>query len=194
MKLSKILGLTVVAGVALMAFAGAASATTLETNGVKQISAVTLESTLQGSAELKDTSGIFLNTCSASVLKATTSTASTGPTVSGPVSTFSFTNCTHSPIVVDAKGSLRIERIGITTNGTVTSSGLSLTAPMTVLGSVVTVPCQTSNTDLGTLDGTSIGSASTKITINAILECELLSSVRWVGTYAITGHAIGVAA
>ena len=69
MKLSKILGVTAIAALALMVFPGTASATTLETNGDKQSAAVTIEGTLKGSTTLRSTGGAFLNTCAASTVK-----------------------------------------------------------------------------------------------------------------------------
>jgi hypothetical protein len=192
MKLNKILGLVAVAALALMAFASTASATTLETNGVKQSGAVTLEATLSGSAILKSTTGSFANTCSESTVKGTTSVF-TGTTASGNVSSLTFENCTHEAIVVNSKGNLSVERIGSTTNGTVRSSGASVLLEVTVLNFLVGTTCTTSNTDLGTLDGVSAG--ATKITINANLTCSgLLPSANWAATYVITGHAIGVTA
>jgi hypothetical protein len=59
MKLSKILGAAAIAALALMAFAGTASATTLDTNGVLKTTSTTLHATLQSGTEAKltDTSG-----------------------------------------------------------------------------------------------------------------------------------------
>jgi hypothetical protein len=202
MKLSKILAVAALAALALMAFASTASAadTALETNGVDQSSAaVTIEATASSSITLESTSGVFANTCSGSTVKATTVSDGvapnfTGPRVSGPISVLSFTNCTHSPVVVNSKGSLSIERIGTTTNGTVFWSGTNWTYPVTIFGSVVSTTCTTNNTDVGTLTGSSTSGGS-KITLSAILECGgVLPSARWTGTYTITGHGIGVIA
>ena len=206
MKLSKILGVAAVAALALLAFANTVSATTLETNGVKQSGGVGLDATLSGSATLESVSGTFANTCSTSTVKGTTSVVS-GPTVSGPiedavvggntvVSGLTFANCTHGPVEVKKGGSLSIERIGTTTNGTVRSIEAEVKVPVTVLGIVVSATCTTaagSGTDLGTLNGTAAG--ATSITINAILSCSgMLPSARWTATYVITGHSIGVVA
>jgi hypothetical protein len=195
MKLNKILGLAAIAALALMAFASVASATTLETNGEKKEVAVTIEATASSTVTLESTSGVFSNTCSTSTVKGTT-TVFTGPTVSGSVKKedLSFSNCTHSPVVNNSASTLSVERIGITTNGTVRSSGASVTTPVTVFGEVVSTTCTTSNTDIGTLNGSSTPGKST-ITLNAILTCGgVLPSARWTGTYTITGHGIGVGA
>jgi hypothetical protein len=193
MKLSKILGVAAFAALALMAFASTASATTLETNGVTQSGGVTIKSTASSTITLESTSGVFSNTCSTSTVEGTTSVTS-GTTVSGSISALSFSNCTHSPVVVVSKGSLSVERIGTTTNGTVRSSGAEVTVPVTIFGSVVSTTCKTNNTDIGTLTGSSVSGGS-KITLSAILECGgVLPSARWTGTYTITGHGIGVVA
>jgi hypothetical protein len=200
MKLTKMFGLVAVAALALMAFAGTASATTLKTNGVTQSGAVTLEGSLSGSATLSDTSNTFANTCKSSTVKGTT-TVFTGTTVSGPIFDevkeektivgLSFGSCTHEKVVVDKGGSLSVEVIGSGPNGTVRSSGAEVTVPATIGSSIITVNCKTSSTDLGTLTGTTSGTST--IHINAVLNCGFfLPSAKWVGTYNITGHSISV--
>jgi hypothetical protein len=122
MKRIKILGVAVVAGLALMAFVGTASATTLTTNGVLQAGAVTIEASLTSgtSALLADTSKSIIATCSTSTVEGKTSTF-TGARVGGPISSLTFKSCIHESVVVNAPGSLSVERIGTTTNGTVRS-------------------------------------------------------------------------
>jgi hypothetical protein len=69
---------------------------------------------------------------------------------------------------------------------------------VTIFGSVVSVTCTTSNTDLGTLTGLATGTAH--LSVNASIICGgTLPSIRWTATYALTtssgaGHAIGVVA
>jgi hypothetical protein len=183
MKLSKMLGVAAVTAVALMAFASTASATTLATNGVTQNGAVTLEASLttETTALLSDTSQILANTCTRSSVEGATSVF-TGTTVSGPISTLSFTSCTFEPIVVHKAGSISVETIGAGPNGTVRSTGAEVTVPTGVFG---TVNCKTSNTDLGTLTGSESGTA--EIDVNAVLNCGLfLPSARWNATYVLT--------
>jgi len=183
MKLTKILGVAAVAALALMAFASTASATTLATNGVTQTGAVTLEGTLttKTSALLQDTGGNFANTCTSSTVEGTT-TSFTGPEVSGPISVLSFSGCTNEPVVVHKTGTLSVEVIGSGPNGTVRSSGAEVTVPTGIFG---TVNCKTNNTDLGTLTGSSTGTA--EIDINAVLNCGFfLPSAKWEGTYVLT--------
>jgi hypothetical protein len=193
MKLSKMFWLLAVAALALTAFASTASATTLETNGVKQAGAVTINASLLGSSTLSDTSNTFANTCKTSTVIGASTTWQTGTSVSGPISILSFSSCTHEKVVIDTRGTLSVERIGFTTNGTVRSSDTEITIPATIGSSIVTVECETFHTDIGTLTGTASGTST--IDINAVLNCGFfLPSARWVGTYNITGHSIGVVA
>jgi hypothetical protein len=187
MKLTKILGVAAVAALALMAFAGTASATTtLTTNGVVQNGAVTLEGTLTTgtSALLTDTGKSFANTCTSSVVEGKTTTF-TGAAVVGNIEKLSFTNCTHNPVVVHKKGTLSVERIGTTTNGTVRSTGAEVTVPVGLFGGTTIVTCTTNNTDIGTLTGSAAGTA--EVDVNAVLNCGFfLPSAKWEGTYVLT--------
>jgi hypothetical protein len=191
MKLTKILGVAAVAALALMAFAGTASATTLTTNAVVQSGAVTLEASLTTSTSLllTDTSKSFADTCTSSTVEGKTSTT-TGNVVGGAISTLSFTNCTHNPVVVHKKGTLSVERIGATTNGTVRSTGAEVTVPVGLFGGTTNVNCTTQNTDVGTLTGSTTGTA--EIDINAVLNCGFfLPSAKWEGTYVMTTPGTG---
>jgi hypothetical protein len=119
-----------------------------------------------------------------------TSVSFTGETVSGPISSLSFTKCTSSPVVVDTAGSLSVQRIGATTNGTVRSSGAKVTVPSPLGG---TLTCVTGEgTDIGTLTGVKAGNA--KMDINAVLNCGFLApSSTWTGEYVVTSpHGSGV--
>jgi hypothetical protein len=194
MNVKKIFGFGVLAALTSLAFAGPASATTLETNGVKQTSAVSLSASLLSgtSTLLKDTAGSLLNTCTVSTATGKSSTTMTGTTVSGPVSTLAFTSCTHEKVIVDKAGTLSIEWIKGTTNGTLRSTGAEVTVPVTLFGSTPTVTCFTSNTDIGTLTG--VGTGTAVADIRAVLNCGMfIPSAIWEGTYVITGgHSIGV--
>jgi hypothetical protein len=179
--------------IALMSLAGAstASATALEVKQAAKNEPVTISASLASSSTLESTSGVISNTCSTSTVGGTTSVFS-GTTVSGPVSTLSFGGCLHEKVVVSKMGSLSVERIGATTNGTVRSSGAEVTVPVTIFGSVVTTTCTTSETDLGTLAGVASGNAT--ITLSAILDCGgVLPSAKWTGTYTVTSpEGLGV--
>jgi hypothetical protein len=190
MKLSKILGVAAVAAMALMAFANSASATTLYTNNIKRSESVTIHAThtsADGTLLLSATGGGFANTCTESTLKAHT-TVFTGGQVSGPIDVLTFGGCTE-PVTVDKTGTLSIEQIGETANGTLRSSN----AEVTTGSPFGTLNCKTSNTDVGTLTGTTSG--TTVVHVNAVLNCGFfLPSAIWEGTYTITGHSIHVTA
>jgi hypothetical protein len=189
MKL-KSLSLAALAASALIVFASDASATTLETNGVKQTGEVTIEDSNSGSLLLSATGGGFANTCTEGTTKGKSSTA-TGTVVVIKITIIIYLRCTSEPVTVDEVGSLGIEAISGTTNGTVRSSGTKVTWP----SPFGTVTCTTNNTDIGTLTGVASGTAT--LDINAVLNCGFfLPSAKWEGKFNLTtsgqGHAIGV--
>jgi hypothetical protein len=163
----------------------AASATTLEINGVAQNQSVTVTGSLTtGSSELfQDTNGITFNTCTQSGFQGTLEGTFTGESVGGKLSSFTHSGCMHT-ITVDAAGSLSVAWISGTTNGTVTSSGLEMTMLYTPLG--VTINCKTgSGTDLGLLTGVKSGHAT--LDINAVINCGFfVPTAVWRASYTIT--------
>jgi hypothetical protein len=165
--------------------------TTLEVNGAAKNQAVLIRASSIGSVTLKSAAGLGTNTCSASTIEEST-TAFSGTAVLGQVSLLSFSFCTHSNVVIDAKGTLSIERIPGTTNGTVRSTGAIITMPVTVGSSVVTATCTTNETDIGTLTGVATGHA--RLDVNAALNCgsSFLNSI-WEATYEVTNlEGLGV--
>jgi hypothetical protein len=184
MKHLKILGLMAVAAMAVMAFtAASASATTLAIGATKQTGAVTIKSSLKTgtSAILKDEFGTTTDTCTTSTVEGKTSTF-TGAAVSGPISSLTFSNCTHTTTVL-ANGSLSVTQIAGTTNGTVSSSGAEVTVNSTFFGA--SAVCKTgAGTDIGTLTGVTSGNAT--IDINATIGCGILGNSSWTGTYTVT--------
>jgi hypothetical protein len=191
MKYLKMLGLAVIAAMGLMAFTGSASATTLEVGGSAQNQAVTIEATLASgtSAILKDKNGTTNDTCTSSTVKGTSekdeSGDFTGGSVGGAVGTLSFGGCSHTTHVL-ANGFLSIAWTS-GTNGTVTSSAAEVTVVSTVFGASAT--CKTGGaTDVGTLTGVKTGNAT--IDINATtLNCGILGTSSWTGTYTVTSPA-----
>jgi len=194
MKYLKMLGLTAIAAMALMAVvAGSASATTLEIGGVTQNKAVTIEASLASgtSAILRDKNGTTNDTCTGSSVKGTTSVF-TGATVSGPIAKkedLSFSGCSHTTDVL-AGGSLTVAWTS-GTNGTVSSSGAEVTVKSTVFG--VSAICKTgAGTTIGTLTGVSSGNATMHINATT-LDCGALGTSSWTGTYAVTSpQGLGV--
>jgi hypothetical protein len=117
----KALGLAAVAAMVFTAFAASsASATTLEVGGVSQNSAVAIEMSLKSgtSTTWSRTDQVLAGTCTASAVAGSTVTPFTGTTVTGPISSLSFTSCTRT-VTVHKAGTLHVEHIASTTNGTV---------------------------------------------------------------------------
>lgn len=194
MKYLKMLGLAAVAAMALTAFtAGSASATTLEVGGVTKNASVAITASLESgtSAKLALTSGAFANTCTVSHVSGSSASPFTGTTVSGPISSLSFSTCTSEKVVVHKPGSLTIAHTG-TTNGTVTSKSAEVTVPSPIGTLTCTTPA--AGTDIGTLTGVAAGSAT--MDIKAVLNCGFLApSAVWEGAYSVTSPSgLGVSA
>jgi hypothetical protein len=180
MKITKILGAAAVAALALMAFAGTASATTLANEGAPINKAVTIHATAESSILLSATGGGFANTCTESTVLGTTTTPFSGARVGGEVATLSFGNCAN-PVTVHKGGYLEIENITLTTNGTVFSKN----AEVTTGSPFGTLTCKTaaSGTHIGTFTGGVVGTMD----INAVLNCGFfLPSAKWEGKYSVT--------
>jgi hypothetical protein len=194
MKHLKMIGLAAVAATALSAFfgAGSASATTLEAGGFIQNQSVALTLTLkpQTSMITENTPGNILNTCTGSHIAASTVSPFTAATVTAPVSSLSATGCNNSTTVHKA-GTLHIQHIVKTTNGTVSSSGLELTKFSQLFGTYLN--CKTgAGTHLGTLTGVASGHAT--LHVNAWLDCGIIPA-RWTATYIATSPTgLGVVA
>jgi hypothetical protein len=192
----KMLGLAALAAMAFAAFAASpASATTLEVNGVTQNSSVSLSASLESgtSAVLARTDGSLANTCDNSTVAGKTETTFTGTKVTGDVSTLTFGSCTRT-VTVDTKGSLYVEHISGTTNGTVFSEEAEVTVKTPFFEPEVN--CKTgAGTDIGTLTGKKTGEIAT-MDINAVLNCGfLLPSATWKGSYIVTSPTgLGVSA
>jgi hypothetical protein len=185
MKLTKILGVVAVAALALMAFASTASATKLELNGLPETAKdVTIKASLKSgtSALLTDTAGFFANTCTASAVEGNDSTQTSGTTVSGPITGLAFTSCKEEPVTVDTNGSLSVENIAGTTNGTVRSIGALVTVP-SPFGLLKCATAAAPGTDIGTLTGVASGNAT--MDISASLNCGSITA-KWTGTYTVT--------
>lgn len=188
MKYVKMLGLAAVAAMALMAFAGSASATELYSGGTTLGAGTTIEASVEGSANLTDTSSNPIVTCLTSSVKGTIGSAGgSSATVTGEVKkeNLSFSNCTSTVTVVE-NGSLEIHHIAGGKNGTLTASGFD------VIIHVFGVECGYTaggSTDLGTLTGSTTGNAT--MDINAIVTRKTggflcPSTARWIANYAVT--------
>jgi len=184
MKQLKMLGLAAVAAAALTALAAPfASATTLEVGGVSQNGSVAISASLKSGTMviLRDTFGITTNRCNKSTVEGASGNPFSGATVTGPLSTLTFGECSFEPVEVHKGGTLHFSHITGTTNGTVTSSGTEVTTN----SAFGTLNCITGGgTHLGTLTGVASGHAT--IDINAQLSCSGISS-KLAATYTVTG-------
>ena len=188
----KIFKLAAMAAAAVVAFAalgaGSASATELD-NATGMIAT---GSTIAASAESTTTLHPPIGDieCSASGVEGTTSnTGGASETVSGNISSLTFTGC-NATVTVLAKGSLEIHtrETGANSNGTLTSSGTEVTVEFGGFHCIF----KTSSTDIGTLTG----SANTGG--NATLDIEATSprtggrsgafcgsTAKWTGSYKV---------
>ncbi|MDQ2629688.1 MAG: hypothetical protein M3Y75_01750 [Actinomycetota bacterium] len=182
-QLNRIALAALAASLAVLAGAGAASATILEVGGIakKEKVEITASRTAGTSSVLSRTDGSLANTCTASHVNGSTESPYTGATVTAPLSNLSFTNCTR-PVTVHNAGTLHVEHIAGTTDATVTSS----LAEVTVGSPFGVLVCKTgTGVDIGRLTGVKEGHAT--IDINAVLNCGfLVPSASWKGSYTIT--------
>lgn len=189
MRLFRRLVLVGLAAMAVTAFpvAGSASATTLELTGVAQNQSLPLTLTLvPGTTTIFKTtaeSGFPSNTCTASHIAGSTIWPFTGSTITAPVSTMTFGQCDRS-VTVEKGGTLHIQHIPGTTNGTVTSSGAEIRIQFGGFG------YHTAKTGVGTHIGTLIGvkDGHSRLQVNAVLNTGfLIPSATWEGEYIVTG-------
>ena len=181
MKYIKMLGLAAVAAAALMAFmgVGTASATTLTDGSGNHPTAISAENGEDvilhppiGSIE-----------CSHSTVSGSASTGGTGETVSGAISTLTFSSC-NATVTVLKNGSLEIH--GQAGNkGVLTSNGAEVTVEFFGFHCIFS----TSNTTIGTVTG----GTPAKLAIDADIPrtggrsgafCG--SEAEWTGSYEVT--------
>jgi hypothetical protein len=191
MKHLKTLGLAAVAAMALTGIsASSAAATTFEVGGTAKNASITITGSLEkeASAKLEDTTGTIHNTCVEGEGTASTESPFTGEAVGGANLSKSLGSCTR-PITLHKTGSIRVEHIASTTNGTVVSVGAEITSS-TSLG---TINCKTgAGTVMGVLTGKASGQAT--LDVNAVVNCGfLLPSTKVSGVFvATTPEAFGV--
>lgn len=197
MKL-KMIGLVALSALTTMVFAASASAnTTLETGAVTQNGSLTLTMSLtpNTSSITSLTDGSFANTCTESHMHWIT-TVFTGTVVTGPLTGhtahekstglkpsdgMSFGGCTR-PVTVHDPGTLEIDHIEGTTNGTVYWEN----GEVTESSPIGTLTCKSGGTThLGTLTGTA--SAHATFHIHAVINCGFFApSMTWQATYTVT--------
>ena len=192
MKYLKMLGLTAVAAMALTAFTGgSASATTLEVGGVAKSSSVSITASLASGSSMitRTTGGLFFNTCTESHAAGATVSPFSNKDLYAPLSALSFKKCSEGEPTVDAAGGLTIEWIK-DTEGTMYSSEEVVTSP----SPFGTLNCKTgTHTHTGTFTGVKEGHAT--LHINSVVNCGIVPSALWVGTYTVTSPTgLGVVA
>lgn len=185
------LGIVVMAAMALMAVIGAGSTSATElfkdtgsTNDTIR-RGTTIEATLKSgtSAILTYTPGFTpIDTCTSSNLIGKLEEAG-GESAHPGGKTLTLSGCSHTTHVIDP-GKVYVEHIPDTTNGYVYSSGAELEFYSTDYKT--NVVCKTG---VGVLLGMLTGAASeghATFHVNAVLPCSPIYSVRWTGTYTVT--------
>ncbi|MDQ3725860.1 MAG: hypothetical protein M3335_08250 [Actinomycetota bacterium] len=171
MKYIKMLGLAAVAAMALMAFAGTASATELyklQTGaGPATLGKGTvIETSMTGSSKT-EASGEVLETCTGGTMKFKVSNVgSATATVSGSLEELTWSGCTR-PTATISLGSLEIHHIAGTTNGTVTGRATEWT-----INGIFGTSCAYgfgAGTNLGTLQGATAPHSHATLAINAVI-------------------------
>jgi hypothetical protein len=195
MKYLKMLGLAALASGALMAFAGAGTASATELTcsaGVMCTAPTTIHAVTEGHAVLDSIIGNI--ECNGTV-SGTASTGSSTTTPSGS-GTVTFSNCTEGAIVnVLANGTLEVHTDpanGTTANGNgvVTSNGTQVTVEFKNFHCIF----ETQNTEIGTLTGSvNRGGSTATLDISARIPrvggrsgifCG--STAPWTGSYEVT--------
>ncbi len=221
MKYLKMLGLAAIAAGALMAFAGAGTASATEltcTNplGTKVMceTGSVLKSESEGHAVLDSLIGNV--ECVSTVESKQLNTGSSTETVKGEITALTFTGCTRAAVVtVLAKGTLEIHTDpadpvgseGKTGNGTLTSTGTEVTVEQSGFHCIF----KTKETDIGTLTGAStatVENANHELVFTHMATLDISatiprtggrsgafcgSSAPWTGSYTVTsaGPAAG---
>ena len=198
MKHVKMLGLAVVAAAALMAFVGAgtASATKLCESGQTTacVTAVGSGKTLKFSAEetvkLTGPFSLLIDTCLKSTVEGPTTSAGggAGVPVTGSVEVLTFEECTR-PTTVGPKGTLSVSSIAGTDNGTVSSSGATVTIHEIPGFGTCSFITAAAGTDIGTLTGSTTKAATFDIAATIPSETSGCPSGTWSGKYIATEAA-----
>jgi hypothetical protein len=176
---------TAVAALALFVAVGGgtASATTLEVGGVSQNKSVSMEMTLKSGTSmlLKDEFGTTTETCTSSTMAGSTSSPFTVTSITLVLAVVRTEKCTHTDTVL-ALGILHFHWFS-GTNASVSMSGSETTIQSTFFGA--SAICKTgTGTTIGTLTGTKEGNAT--LDVNATINCGILGSSSWTGTYTVT--------
>jgi hypothetical protein len=179
------------AAVVLAVGAASASATTITSNGVLYTG--TIHAVSVGHVELHNPAA---NLKCNSTITGTIETHSDVGTAHGPIDEWTFSNCTEAwTFTVNAPGWLEIhtdasDPNGTTGNGTVTSTGATITGTNDTIG--ITCRYKTNATDMGTLTGSRTTDGTPILHIEASIPFHSGSifcgsgASAWTGTYEIT--------
>jgi hypothetical protein len=194
MKHVKMLGLTVVAAAALMAFVGAGTASasgrlcSTETNPCTSpwTTPTALDFSLKsgGSAKLTDTAGNTLDTCTSSTVKGSLTNNAAGTTPSGPISELAWGGCTVTTDTI-LPGGLKIASAG-SGAGTV-SSNAKIEVTVNVFSSC----------NYGVESGTTLGTTNKGTGSNVVFKANAVAkklaggflcpeTTKWVAEYVLT--------
>jgi len=169
---------------------GTASATTLEVGGVAKNSSVAVAMSLASGTSLiiKDEFGTTTDTCTSSETSFSTESPFTATEVSGTVQSWTFANCSHPTIVI--KKGWAIQKVLSGTRSDYFSLLAEVTIQSTFFGA--SAICKTG---LGTTWGeyTGVSSGKGKVDIKGYLDCGILGTASWTGTYTVTSpEGLGV--
>ncbi|HEV2858759.1 MAG TPA: hypothetical protein VGW80_10190 [Solirubrobacterales bacterium] len=195
MKHTKMLGLAVMAAMALMAFAGVgtASATKLCQNNANTTtcsapyaSGTVIHANLTGKATLETSGGTVLDVCGISTVEGKTSNVgSSTETVKGAITALTWEECTKETKTI-TPGELEIHSISGTDNGTLTAKNTQVT----INGLFENESCiygAGTGTDLGTV----VGGAPATLSISTLVKKQTGSGAlcpfeaRWTASYAV---------
>jgi hypothetical protein len=184
----KHLKMIALAAMALMAFAGSASATVIKSGTTTLGTGTEIKASVAagGTARLTTTEGTVLNECTESTLVGKTSnTGGAAETVKGTVAAgaLNWSGCNSTVDTLEG-GELEIHHVAGTTNGTLTAKGFTITVTGPFGSCVFTAGA---GTDMGTLTGSTTGNAT--MDVNAVVTktsglCP--NSARWVARYTVT--------
>jgi hypothetical protein len=130
---------------------------------------------------LKDSAGTTTETCTGSEVKGKTEVG--GTTVTAPVSTLTYTGCSHTTKVLKP-GKLHIAWSS-GTDGTVSWSESEVTVISTAFGA--SAICKSgAGTTLGSLTGAKSKTDQATLDVNAKISCGILGTATLTGTYKVT--------
>src|SRR5215212_4384138 len=189
MRYPRLLGLGVVAAVWASALIGAGSASATTLYKITQFPIAPIASGTEITASLNAGSSLLIkdkntttnDTCTGSELKG--KTEGSGATVTIPISTLTFSGCSHTLDVLKP-GKLHIAWSS-PTNGTVSWSEAEITLKSTVFG--VSAVCKAgTGTVIGTITAAGSSGEHAVLDLDAKMDCGAMGTSPWTGNYTVT--------